>query len=192
MFVGNHSGYGIMEIFVLLSAWTRRFGTARPVVGLSHDVGLRWPLRWGVVRIGGVRASPQAARDTVARGFDALIFPGGVQDALRPFGARYEVHWAGRSGFLRAAADAGVPLVLIAACGSHAQFPLLPGGPSIARWVGLRRFRIPTWPLPLGSLALLATLVGWAAGALGAGWVVAGFLCAFIPNPSRMRIQFLE
>src|SRR5262249_22517951 len=131
MFVGNHSGYGIMEIFVLLSAWTRRFGTARPVVGLSHDVGLRWPLRWGVVRIGGVRASPQAARDTVARGFDALIFPGGVQDALRPFGARYEVHWAGRSGLLRAAAAAGRPVVLFACCGSYPHCTLLPPRPGI-------------------------------------------------------------
>ena len=192
MFVGNHSGYGIMEIFVLLSAWTRRFGTARPVVGLSHDVGLRWPLRWGVVRIGGVRASPQAARESLSRGFDTLVFPGGVEDALRSFGARYQVRWAGRSGFLRAAADAGVPIVLVVNCGSHAQFTLLPGGATVARFIGLRRFRIPTWPLSLGSLAFLGTVAGWAAGALGGGWVLAGFLCAAIPNPTRMRIQFLE
>ncbi len=192
MFVGNHSGYGIMEIFVLLSAWTRRFGTARPAVGLSHDVGLRWPLRWGVVRIGGVRASPQAARETLARGFDALVFPGGVDDALRPFGARYEVRWAGRSGFLRAAADAQVPIVPVVNCGSHAQFTLLPGGATVARLIGLRRFRIHTWPLSLGAVALLGTLVGWAAGALGGGWVLAGFLSALIPNPTQMRIRFLE
>jgi len=192
MFVGNHSGYGVMEIFVLLSVWTRRFGTARPVVGLSHDVGLRWPLRWGVVRIGGVRASPRAARESLSRGFDALVFPGGVEDALRPFGARYEVCWAGRSGFLRAAADAGVPIVPVVNCGSHAQFTLRPGGASVALWFGLRRFRVPTWPLPLGSLALVATLVAWATGALAGGWVVAGFLFAFVPNPTRMRIGFLE
>lgn len=192
MFVGNHSGYGIMEIFVLLSAWTQRFGTARPVVGLSHDVGLRWPLRWGVVRIGGVRASPQAARESLSRGFDALVFPGGVEDALRPFAARYQVRWAGRSGFLRAAADTAVPIVLVVNCGSHAQFTLLPGGATVARFIGLRRFRIPTWPLSLGTLAFLGSVVGWAAGALGGGWVLAGFLCAAIPNPTRMRIQFLE
>src|SRR5262249_4968149 len=42
MFVGNHSAYGVMEIFVLLCIWTRRFGTRRPAVGLSHDVGMKW------------------------------------------------------------------------------------------------------------------------------------------------------
>jgi len=139
-----------------------------------------------------VRASPQAARETLSRGVDALVFPGGVEDALRPFGARYEVRWPGRSGFLRAAADAGVLIVPVVNCGSHAQFTLLPGGARVARWFGLRRFRVPTWPLPLGSLALLGTLVGWAAGVLAGGWVLAGFLFAFVPNPTRMRIGFLE
>lgn len=192
IFVGNHSGYGIMEIFVLLCLWTRRFGAARPVVGLSHDVGLRWPLRWGVARIGGVRASQEAARDAIARGFDVLVFPGGVDDALRPFAARYCVRWAGRSGFLQMAAQTGAPIVPFVNCGSHAQFTLLPGGAAVARLIGLRRFRIPTWPVPLGSLALVASLVGWGAGKLAGFWVLAGFLCAFFPNPTRMHIQFLE
>src|SRR5262249_12384966 len=58
VFVGNHSGYGGFEILVMLTLWYRRFGFARPVGGLSHDVGLKWPLRWLVSRIGGIRASP--------------------------------------------------------------------------------------------------------------------------------------
>ncbi len=192
MFVGNHSGYGIMEIFTLLSIWTRRFSTDRPVAGLSHDVGLRWPLRWGVVRIGGVRASPKAVLEILSRGFDVLVFPGGDIDALRPFSARYQVHWGRRSGFVRTASDAGVPIVPVVNCGSHAQFTLLPGGSTIARWIGFERFRIHTWPMPLGSVALLAALLGWGLGGLGAAWVLAGFLVAFVPNPTRMHIRFLE
>jgi 1-acyl-sn-glycerol-3-phosphate acyltransferase len=192
MIVGNHSGYGFMEIFVLLSVWTRRFGTRRPVMGLSHDVGMKWPLRWGVGRIGGVRASPQAAGDALSRGFDVLVFPGGDVDALRPFTARYNVHWDGRAGFVRAAAGAAVPIVLLANCGSHAQFTLLPGGPAIARLIGLTRFRIYTWPLPLGSLALLGTVLGSALGAISPWWILGGFLSAFFPNPTRMQVKFLE
>jgi 1-acyl-sn-glycerol-3-phosphate acyltransferase len=192
MVVGNHSAYGIMEIFVLLSLWTRRFGTGRPVVGLSHDVGLKWPLRWGVVRIGGVRASPRAAREALARGFDVLVFPGGDVDALRPFGARYEVHWGRRAGFMRTAVEAGVPIVPLANCGSHAQFTLLPGGPATARVLHLNRHRIYAWPLPVGSLALLGTILGWALALLSPWWIAIGLLCAFFPNPTRMQLRFLE
>ncbi len=192
MVVGNHSGYGIMEIFVLLSAWTRRFGTRRPAVGLSHDVGMKWPLRWGVGRIGGVRASPEAAGHALARGFDVLVFPGGDVDALRPFNARYQVHWKGRAGFVRTAAEAGVPIVLLANCGSHAQYTLLAGGPTIARLIGFTRFRIYTWPLPAGSFVFLGTILGWALGVLGPWWMLGGFLCAFFPNPTRMQVRFLE
>ncbi len=192
MVVGNHSGYGVMEIFVLLSVWTRRHGTHRPVVGLSHDVGMTWPLRWGVTRIGGVRASPKVARDALGRGFDVLVFPGGDVDALRPFSARYQVHWSGRAGFVRTAADAGVPIVPMANCGSHAQFTLLAGGPAIARLIRLTRFRINSWPLPLGSFALIAAILGWALGALSPWWTIAGLVCAFVPNPTRMQIRFLE
>ena len=189
--VGNHSAYGIIEIFVMLSVWTRRFATGRPVVGLSHDVGLKRPLRWGVLRIGGVRASPMAAVEHLRRGYDVLVFPGGDVDALRPFSARYEVHWGGRSGFIRIAAEAGAPIVPLATCGSHAQFTLLPGGPWIARKLGLNRYRIKTWPLPLGSLALLGSILGWALGPLSAWWIVGGALLALVPNPTRMQLKFL-
>jgi 1-acyl-sn-glycerol-3-phosphate acyltransferase len=192
MVVGNHSGYGVMEIFVLLSVWTRRHGTNRPVVGLSHDVGMKWALRWGVSRIGGARASRKVAQDALSRGFDVLVFPGGDVDALRPFSARYQVQWGGRAGFVRTAADAGVPIVPMANCGSHAQFTLLGGGPAIARLIGLTRFRINTWPVPIGSFALLGTALGWALGGLSPWWMIAGLLCAFFPNPTRMQIRFLR
>ncbi len=189
--VGNHSAYGIMEIFVMLCIWTRRFGTTRPVVGLSHDVGMKQPLRWGVVRIGGVRATATAAIEHLRRGYDVLVFPGGDVDALRPFSARYEVHWHGRSGFVRAAAEAGAPIVPLATCGSHAQFTLLPGGPTIARLIGLTRYRIKTWPLSLGSFALLGLFVAWVIGWLSAWWILVGLVVALFPNPTRMQLRFL-
>ena len=95
--VANHSGYGVMEILTLLCLWTRRFGLSRPVVGLAHDIGLWWPFRLVVRRIGGVRASSAAGLLPLAQGFPVLVFPGGDLDALRPFtdGARH--HPAGRA-----------------------------------------------------------------------------------------------
>ncbi len=122
LFICNHSAYGVFEILVLLALWNRRFGVARPVVGMAHDLGLIRPIRWGVIPIGGVRASHQAALEALRRGYDVLAFPGGFVDALRPFGARYEVHWGRRAGFVRVAAEAGAPVVPLVNCGSHAQY----------------------------------------------------------------------
>jgi 1-acyl-sn-glycerol-3-phosphate acyltransferase len=180
-----------MEVFVLLSMWTRRFGTSRPVVGLSHDIGLKWPLRFGVTRIGGVRASSDAAKKALAEGFDVLVFPGGDLDALRPFTDRYRVCWGGRSGFARTAVEAGVPILPMANCGSHAQYTLLPGGPAIAKLLRFNRARIQTWPIPLGTFLLLGSVIGWAVGWWSPAWILPGLLCAFLPNPARMHIRFL-
>ncbi len=191
LFVANHSAYGVFEVLVMLAIWYRHFGPARPVAGLSHDVGMMRPLRWPVEAIGGVRATPTAAKELLARGVDVLVFPGGFLDALRPFSARYEVHWGGRSGFLRVAAESAVPIVPIANCGSHAQYTMLPGGVRLARWLGLTRLKIHRLPLPLGFLGLLAALAAWLVGWISWPWVLLGLMFAIVPNPTRMDLQFL-
>ena len=192
LFICNHSAYGVFEILVLLAIWTRRFGVARPVVGMSHDVGLIRPIRWGVIPIGGVRASHQAAREALRRGYDVLAFPGGFVDALRPFGARYEIHWGRRAGFVRVAAETGALVVPVVNCGSHAQYTLLRGGPGLARFLGMTRLRISTWPVSLGFFGLLATGLGAALGVFSGWWILAAAAGAFIPNPTRMDVKFLK
>jgi 1-acyl-sn-glycerol-3-phosphate acyltransferase len=175
LFVANHSAYGAFEVLVMLAIWYRHFGTARPVAGLAHDLGMMAPLRWPVEAIGGVRATPSAAKELLARGLDVLVFPGGFLDAMRPFTARYEVRWGGRSGFLRVAAESAVPIVPIANCGSHAQYTML-----------LQRL-----PVPLGVLGLLAALVAWLLGWISWPWVLLGLIFIIVPNPTRMDLQFL-
>jgi 1-acyl-sn-glycerol-3-phosphate acyltransferase len=189
--VANHSGYGITEILTLVCLWVRRFGTARPVVGLAHDIGLWWPFRLVVLRIGGVRASSAAGLEPLARGFPVLVFPGGDVDALRPFAARYRVCWGGRHGFLRTARDANVPVLPLVISGSHAQYTLLPGGPLVARFFGLRRLRLATWPVTLGGCLVAAALAGWLGGLLPGYAVALSALVAVWPNPTRIDYQFL-
>jgi Acyltransferase len=190
--VANHSGYGVMEILTLLCLWVGHFGFRRPVVGLAHDIGLWWPFRLVVLPIGGVRAAGAAGLVPLARGFPVLVFPGGDVDALRPFSARYQVVWGGRHGFLRTARDAGVPVVPLVICGSHAQYTLLPGGRLIARLLGLTRLRLATWPLPLGGAVLLCVLVAWAAGLLPWYAVAVAAAVALVPNPTRIAYRFLS
>lgn len=190
--VANHSGFGVMEIFVLLSAWTRQYGTEVPVAGLAHDVGFAWWIRWGVERIGGIRAAPEVAEDALRRGLPVLVFPGGDVDALRPFSARYEVRWGGRSGFVSIARTAGAPIVPLAICGSHAQYTLLPGGRYVARALGLTRFRLSTWPVPLGVLWPLAALAATFGFGASGWWILVGAAFALFPNPTRIDLRFLD
>ncbi len=180
-----------MEILTLLCLWAERFGLSRPVVGLAHDIGLWWPFRLVVLRIGGVRASSAAGLRPLAQGFPVLVFPGGDLDALRPFRARNQVVWGHRHGFLRTARDARVPVVPLVISGSHAQYTLLPGGPLIARLLGLRHLRLATWPLPLGGAVLLGALGLWLAGLLAGPWVLLALGLAFWPNPTRIDYRFL-
>jgi 1-acyl-sn-glycerol-3-phosphate acyltransferase len=189
--VANHSGYGVMEILTLLCLWVNKFGLSRPVVGLAHDIGLWWPFRLVVLPIGGVRASSAAGLDPLARAFPVLVFPGGDVDALRPFTERYRIHWGGRHGFLRTAREARASVVPLVICGSHAQYTLLPGGPFLARLLGLRRLRLATWPLPLGGCLLLGALSGWLLGLLPGYAVALSAVLAFLPNPTRIDYQFL-
>jgi 1-acyl-sn-glycerol-3-phosphate acyltransferase len=181
-----------MEILTLLCLWVGKFGLTRPVVGLAHDLGLWWPFRIVVLRIGGVRASVASGLAALGRGFPVLVFPGGDLDALRPFGKRDRVVWGGRHGFLRAARDAQVPVVPLVISGSHAQYTLLPGGPFIARLLGLRRLRLATWPLPLGGAVLLGTLGAWLAGLVPGALVGAALVLAVVPNPTRIVYRFLS
>jgi 1-acyl-sn-glycerol-3-phosphate acyltransferase len=189
--VANHSGYGVMEILTLVCLWVRKFGMARPVVGLAHDIGLWWPFRLVVLRIGGVRASNAAGLEPLAKGFPVLVFPGGDVDALRPFAARYRIQWNGRHGFLRTARDAEVPVLPLVISGSHAQYTLLPGGRLVARLFGLGRLRLATWPLTLGGCLLLAALAGWLSGVSPGYLVLLSAVVAVCPNPTRIDYQFL-
>jgi 1-acyl-sn-glycerol-3-phosphate acyltransferase len=191
MFVGNHSGYGVMEIFVLLSLWYRRFGFDRLVAGLCHDIGFWPPFSWVVLPIGGIRAGAGEAQRALNQKLDILVFPGGDLDALRPFGLRYSVRWGSRSGFIELAKQMQVPIIPIVNCGSHAQYTIMPGGRAVARALGLPRVRLEQWGVPVGALLVLASLGAWAVGWLSGGWVLASLAIAFCPNPTRMDINFL-
>jgi 1-acyl-sn-glycerol-3-phosphate acyltransferase len=53
-----------------------------------------------------------------------LVFPGGDHECLRPLWRAREVDFAGRTGFLRIARDARVPIVPMGIRGSHRTAPL--------------------------------------------------------------------
>jgi hypothetical protein len=59
LLVGNHSGFGVAELLMLLIAWQRRFGATRPRYALAH----RWLFTTRFLRTG-----PRPLCRTRARG----------------------------------------------------------------------------------------------------------------------------
>jgi 1-acyl-sn-glycerol-3-phosphate acyltransferase len=186
--VCNHSAGALWEVFLLLHAWRRHFG-ARPARGLAHRIAWQPPFdRIGLQKIGAVFAHPEVAMATLARGAAVLVFPGGDVETARPFGDRYRVTFAGRSGFVRIAREAGVPIVPLVICGSHASYLSLPLGTWVAR--AFRTHRLvgaKAWPVTAGLAALAATLVApplWPLAPLALAQAV-------VPLPSKMVMEAL-
>lgn len=153
MFVSNHSGgTTIPDVWGFLVAWYARFGHARPLHPLAHDMilstratGTYFEER-GVLRAN-ARVALSALRDHRR---DLLVMPGGDLDTWRPYSARYEVRFGDRIGYVRTALRAGVPLVPMANAGAHETFYVLTDGRAIARALRLPQIaRAEIFPIHL-------------------------------------------
>jgi 1-acyl-sn-glycerol-3-phosphate acyltransferase len=161
LLVGNHSGFGVAELLMLLVAWFRRFGPDRAVYALAHRWLYKTPfLRVVVPKIGGVPASWHDASEVLVRGDALAVFPGGELESTRPFSERYKVNLHGRRGFVRLALAHDVPVVPFVTIGSHATIPMPPGMHTLATVTGARRY------LGLEAVPLPIQLLAWVAGAL--------------------------
>ncbi len=181
LLVGNHSGFGVAELLMLLVSWHRRFGPERPVHALAHRWLYETPfLRVAVPKIGGVPATWDDARAVLASGRDLAVFPGGEQESTRPLSERYRIALHGHRGFVRLALANDVPIVPFVTIGSHATMILPPGMHALATVTGARRFLgLEAVPLPLQVLA-------WLAGGIALEWSVlspAAYLLLLLATP---------
>ena len=190
--VGNHSGFGVAELLMLLVAWYRRFGTTRRPCCLAHQWLYTTPfLRVVVPKIGGVRASWRNARQMLAAGHALTLFPGGEHESTRPFTDRYRVELHGRRGFVRLAFANNAPVVPFVTIGSHATMILPPGMHFLAAATGARRYLgLEAVPLPLQALVWL--LAGMAFGQNWiSGWLFLLLLLATPPlYPSKITTVY--
>jgi 1-acyl-sn-glycerol-3-phosphate acyltransferase len=177
--VGNHSG-GILMPDAL--AWVGEYHTSRlspPLVTLAHD-GLfdLYPRRLATAlsKLGAVRAGHQNARDAFARGHAVQVYPGGDDDACRTFAQRNTIVFAGRTGYVRLAQEAKVPIVPVVSRGAHSGLVILSTGKGIVRFFKLHeRLRLTAWPL-----SLCLPWIVWFGPAPG-----------YLPFPSRMTLTIL-
>lgn len=177
--VGNHSGAVLIpDTLVWLSYYhsSNRYNKP-PMLTLAHDaffdVYPKRITRWAS-RFGAIRANHVNALQGLKRGYAVQVYPGGDFDACRPFGMRNRIEFAGRTGYVKLAQQAGVPIVPIISHGAHKSLVVLRSGRRLAKILGVNRsLRLQTFPITLSIPFGL--------------WI--GPLPGYIPYPTKITIQ---
>ena len=128
----NHSG-GLtpMDLPIFLLDFVEAFGTERTVYCLAHDTFMK--IFGSFLKpFGMIPASRENAHAILSAGGVTMVFPGGDHDTLRPTIGANKIDFNGRTGYVRTAIDAGVPIVPVASIGGQEdQFHIVRGG-----WLG--------------------------------------------------------
>jgi 1-acyl-sn-glycerol-3-phosphate acyltransferase len=178
LLVGIHSGAPfVWDAWTVGLQWWRRFGDERILHGTAHDMLMATPLVGTYFRkMGVLPAAPDSIAAALAAGHDVAIWPGGEVDSLRPWTRRDEATLAGRTGFVKLAITAGVPIVPIATVGGADAMPVLVTGRRISKALQLDKLvRLKRFPI-----------------ALQAPWVLAPAVLPEIPLPTKIRTAFQE
>jgi 1-acyl-sn-glycerol-3-phosphate acyltransferase len=176
LLVGIHSGAPfVWDAWTVGVQWWRRFGDERVLHGTAHDALMAAP---GIGRyfrsMGVLPAAPDSIAAARAAGRDVALWPGGEVDSLRPWTERDTAVLAGRTGFVRMAINAGVPIVPIATVGGPDSMPVLFRGRTLAKALRLDRIaRLKVFPM-----------------ALSAPWGIAPAALPEIPLPTKIRTAF--
>lgn len=174
--VGNHSCLFYMpDVWVVGLEILRRRGLEQPAYALVYDLLVGMPVVGSFLRrIGAIPADGQGADLALAQGAAVLVYPGGDQEACRPWTERGRIEFGGHRGFVRLALRAGVPVVPVVAHGSHDAVVVVARGDRLARLMGLNLLRINVFPI----------LVGPPFGLTSA-------LAPPVPMPAAVTVEFL-
>ncbi len=150
--VSNHSG-GLfpMDVPVFATGFYEKFGYDRPVYTLSHDMLFNGPQGEFLTRTGFIRANHENADEALRSGGVVVVFPGGDYDVYRPTLSENIVDFDGRTGYVRAALNAGVPIVPTVAIGGQETQLYLSRGEGLARALRLDKLmRVKILPISVG------------------------------------------
>lgn len=149
--VSNHSGGMLTPDVVLFgSAFYQRFGYARPLLTLAHYGVVMGPLGELMPKVGVIEASRENAAAALASGAVVLVFPGGDYDSYRPTSEDGVIDFDGRTGYVRTAIAAGVPIVPSVSIGAQESQLFLTRGNTLAKLLGLTKARMEILPVTFG------------------------------------------
>ena len=152
LLVSNHSG-GVVpfDVPVLAVAFFDHFGPDRPLYVLAHDLIFRGPAGSWLRRAGIVTASRRNADAILRSGGVTIVFPGGDHEVFRPTSESARVDFGDRTGYVRTALEAGVPIVPVVSIGGQESQLFLARGERVAKLLGLeKRLRTKYFPITFG------------------------------------------
>jgi 1-acyl-sn-glycerol-3-phosphate acyltransferase len=149
--VSNHSG-GMLtpDVLIFSPAFYEKFGYDRPVYTLAHYGLFMGPLDGWLRRVGVIEASRENAATALHSGAVVLVFPGGDYDSYRPTFSANAIDFNGRTGYVRTAIEAGVPIVPTVSIGAQETQLFLTRGNWLARKLGLTKARMDILPISVG------------------------------------------
>lgn len=150
--VSNHSG-GLfaMDVPVFATGFYEKFGYERPVYTLSHDVVFAGATGDFFRKTGFIRANHENADEALRSGGVVVVFPGGDYDVYRPTLSENIIDFGGRKGYIRAAINAGVPLVPTVGIGGQESQFFLSRGTGLAKALRLDKLmRVKILPISFG------------------------------------------
>jgi 1-acyl-sn-glycerol-3-phosphate acyltransferase len=151
--VSNHSGGQLaFDVPVLAIDYYAERGYDRPIYTLSHDMIMVGPIGDFLRRIGFIPANHDNAASALRSDGIVVVFPGGDYDAYRPTATRNVIDFNGRTGYVRAAIEAGVPIVPMVSIGGQETQLFLTRGTSLAQRLGpiARLARAKIVPITVG------------------------------------------
>lgn len=199
LLVANHgAGSGAADILSFAALWLDQCGASRPLAGFAHPFGFRvWPISWLIRGLGAVPSTYAAGEATLAAGVPLLVFPGGDYEASQPIWLGHSVDFGGRTGFLKLARKANVPIVPMGFRGSHFPTPVVWRSRRVLAWllilprlIGLKRYPLTVLAVVgaaaivvgLPELGAMRLLLAWA-------WVASPFsMLPWVPWSIRARI----
>jgi 1-acyl-sn-glycerol-3-phosphate acyltransferase len=101
-------------------------------------------------KLGVIEASRENAAAALAFGGIVLVFPGGDYDSYRPTSDDGVIDFAGRTGYVRTAIAANVPIVPAVSIGAQESQLFLTRGNTLAKLLGLSKARVEILPITFG------------------------------------------
>ena len=151
LLVSNHSGgQTTTDLPTFAVDFYDRFGYDRPLYTLSHDILSIGPTKQLLQRLGFIPASRKNAAKALTDDAAVMVFPGGDYDATRPTLQQNLIDFNGRTGYVRTAIEAGVPIVPIVSIGGQETQFFLTRGDWLAKKLGLKIMRSELIPISVG------------------------------------------
>jgi 1-acyl-sn-glycerol-3-phosphate acyltransferase len=137
LLVSNHSGGPTTtDLPTFAVDFYDRFGYDRPLYTLSHDMLSVGPTGDFFKKIGYISANHENADEALRSGGLVVVFPGGDYDVYRPTFSENKIDFGGRTGYVKAALNAGVPIVPTVGIGGQETQIFLSRGTWLAKRLG--------------------------------------------------------